>query len=165
VLAGADSCILATSSPSELVGTSVAQLIRKEQEAFFNLSYVNFPKHLEPDKHRNEVALAIFETNAVAAGDHVGIFPRMARLNHGCSSAFNAVYSWREKEKTLYVHALRGISQGEVGNLSALHLRGRLQMDINLQELLTSYGNARQPRRERRYGSCLFCSACPVNDR
>jgi len=66
------------------------------------------------DKDLNEVALAIFQTNAVSAGDGVGIFPRMARLNHGCSRAFNSVYSYREKEGELVVHALKGIKKDEV---------------------------------------------------
>lgn len=80
-----------------------------------SLSYVNFPSHLDPWVHPEEVALAIFTTNAVAAGDsEVGIFPRMARLNHGCSRAFNVVYSWRESEKTLVIFALRDIRKGDV---------------------------------------------------
>ena len=45
----------------------------------------------------------------------IGIFPRMARLNHGCSHAFNSVYSWREDEGVLTVHALKDIAVGEVG--------------------------------------------------
>lgn len=110
-----DGCPLVSSSPTELISGLLAQLSKDEQDAFFNLSYVNFPKHLDPNKHRSEVALAIFQTNAVAAGDGVGIFPRMARINHGCSSAFNAVYTWREKEKALYVHALKSIDEGKVG--------------------------------------------------
>jgi hypothetical protein len=69
---------------------------------------------LKPESHPEEVALAIFQTNAVAAGNGVGIFPRMARLNHGCSSAFNVVYTWREWEKALVVYALKRIRKGEV---------------------------------------------------
>ena len=76
---------------------------------------MNFPSHLDPRVYPEEVALAIFKTNAVAAGEKVGIFPRTARLNHGCSSAFNAVYSWREKEQALFVFALRDISKEDVG--------------------------------------------------
>ena len=87
---------------------------QQEREAFFNLSYVNFPKDLEPNENPEEVALAIFQTNAVSAGEDVGIFPRMARLNHGCSSAFNVVYSWRDATKFLIVHALKDIRQGQV---------------------------------------------------
>ena len=85
-----------------------------DRKAFFNLSYVNFPKNLNPADHLDEVALAIFQTNAVAAGNDVGIFPRMARLNHGCSSAFNVVYTWREVQNVLVVYALKDIRKGEV---------------------------------------------------
>ena len=82
---------------------------------------MNFPSHLDPRVHPEEVAIAIFTTNAVAAGENVGIFPRsMARLNHGCSSAFNVVYSWREKEEALFIFALRDISKGDVGQISLL---------------------------------------------
>ena len=90
------------------------KLGRKEREAFLSLSYVNFPSHLDARVYPEEVALAIFQTNSVAAGEKIGIFPRMARFNHGCSSAFNAVYSWREKEEALFIYALRNISKGDV---------------------------------------------------
>jgi len=116
-----------SSSPSAFIAGSLAKLGRDEQEAFFNLSYVNLPQHLDPDEHQDEVKLAIFQTNAVAAGDGVGIFPKMARINHGCSSAFNAVYTWREKEGTLYVHALKAIGRGEVGVLAPM-LRRRKEV-------------------------------------
>lgn len=79
-----------------------------------NLSYVHLPKAVDPQKQPEEVALAIFQTNAVSAGEGVGIFPRMARLNHGCAGSFNSVYSWREEEGALVVHALKNTSQGQV---------------------------------------------------
>lgn len=94
--------------------SALANSSRAGQDAFFNLSYVNFPKHLDPRKHHDEVALAIFQTNAVAAGEKVGIFPRMARLNHGCAAAFNVVYNWRESEKALFIRAIKSIRNGEV---------------------------------------------------
>lgn len=75
---------------------------------------MNFPQHLDPEKHPEEVALAIFQTNAVSAGKNVGIFPQMARLNHGCSSAFNVVYHWRDVEEHIYVYALKSIQKGQV---------------------------------------------------
>lgn len=141
-----------SSSPSAFIAGSLAKLGRDEQEAFFNLSYVNLPQHLDPDEHQDEVKLAIFQTNAVAAGDGVGIFPKMARINHGCSSAFNAVYTWREKEGTLCVHALKAIGRGE--------------------ELLTSYMDSKRSRHHRRaflaehYGFECQCSVCslPLED-
>lgn len=129
----------------------LAKLSKEERDAFFNLSYVNFPKHLDPDKHQDEVALAIFQTNAVAAGDGVGIFPRMARINHGCSSAFNAVYTWREKENALYVHALKNISQGQVRIFRFPWEKKEARGLTLLQELLTSYTDSKRSRHHRRY--------------
>jgi hypothetical protein len=69
-------------------------------------------KHLPED-----IALAIFQTNAVSAGTDVGIFPTMARINHGCASAFNVVYNWREEEKCLVVHALKSVREGQVSRV------------------------------------------------
>jgi len=102
-----------TSSPIALISEKLAPLTPQQRAAFDNLSYVNY--NLNPDEHPGGVALAKFETNAVAAGkDHVGIFPNMARLNHGCSSAFNVVYSWREQEQALVVYALKEVKKGQV---------------------------------------------------
>ncbi|KAK0464306.1 uncharacterized protein EV420DRAFT_1036375 [Desarmillaria tabescens] len=134
-------------SPAALISHHVKSLKDLGYHAFFNLSYVNFPKDMDPEAHRDEVALAIFETNAVAAGEGIGIFPRMARLNHGCSSAFNVVYSWRPAEGEIVVHALQNISRGQ---------------------LLTTYTNTKQPRKERRefllehYGFDCTCSVCSL---
>ena len=57
--------------------------------------------HAEPDAAEERLPLVKFQTNAMAAGNNVGLFPRTARMNHGCSSAFNAVYTWREDEQVL----------------------------------------------------------------
>ena len=115
--------MIVKSSPSDFIAGQLKKLGPKEREAFLSLSYVNFhspPGHQDSWVHPEEVALAIFTTNAVAAGEKVGIFPRMARLNHGCSSAFNVVYSWREKEEALFIFALRDISRGDVWLISLL---------------------------------------------
>lgn len=49
-----------------------------------------------------DIPFEIFQTNAISAGQRgTGLFPRTARLNHGCSKAFTAVYSWREAESVL----------------------------------------------------------------
>ena len=109
-----------SSSPSVFIAGSLAKLSGNEQEAFFNLSNVNFPQHLDPDEHPNEVGLGIFQKNAVATGDGVGIFPTMARINHGCSSTFDGIYTWREKERTLYGHALKAIGRGEFSVLISI---------------------------------------------
>jgi hypothetical protein len=91
---------------------------------------VDLPGNLSPEEFSKQLQLAIFQTNAVAAGTNVGLFPTMARLNHGCSGAFNSVYSWREREGVLVVYALKDVNKGE--------------------ELLTAYFGTRQARDERR---------------
>ena len=117
-------------SPSQLILESVQQLSPDQRASFYNLSHVNLPGNLSPEEFSKGLPLAIFQTNAVSAGSNVGLFPTMARLNHGCSGAFNSVYSWRDREGVLVVHALKDISEGE--------------------ELLTAYFRTLQARDERR---------------
>jgi SET domain len=121
---------LVKTSPSQLILDSVQQLSPEQVSSFYNLSHVNLPVNLSPEELSELLPLAIFQTNAVAAGSNVGLFPTMARLNHGCSGAFNSVYTWREREGVLVVHALKDIPKGE--------------------ELLTSYFRTLQTRDERR---------------
>ncbi|KAJ7366577.1 hypothetical protein DFH08DRAFT_834857 [Mycena albidolilacea] len=136
-------------SPTALISRLLAAADPVGRAAFLKLSYVHFPEGLDPESNPAEVALAIFQTNAVAAGDQAGVFPRMARLNHGCSRAFNVVYTWREREQQLFVHALRNISWG--------------------QELLTTYTDTKRTRRERReflsqqYGFKCTCAVCSLD--
>ncbi|PPQ66612.1 hypothetical protein CVT26_009373 [Gymnopilus dilepis] len=138
-------------NPTEPIMQKIIQLTGEEQEAFFNLSYVNFPEHLSPQAHVAQLALAIFQTNAVSTGpEEVGIFPSMARLNHGCSSAFNVVYMWRPEEQSLVVHALKDVKKGE--------------------ELITTYTNTKKTRDQRRaflqqhYGFHCTCAVCSLPD-
>lgn len=115
------------------------------------------PPGLEPHKpeYNEALALAIFQTNSIAAGSNSGIFPRTARLNHGCSKAFNSVYSWRENEGALVLHALKNIHQGEVSAYAddGLGLREPgwiANVYPKFQELLTTYTDTKRPRDERR---------------
>ena len=97
--------------------STISSLSPSSRTSFYNLSYVHMPMHLTPTspQHAEHLALAIFQTNAVATGpETTGLFPTMARLNHGCARAFNVVYSWREAEGVLVVHALKDIKEGEV---------------------------------------------------
>lgn len=113
---------LVSTTPGALLLHSLAELSPSKRHSFYNLSYVNLPADLEPDSpaYNEQLALAIFETNSIAAGNNVGIFPRTARLNHGCSSAFNSVYTWREGEGALVVFALKSIKKGEVSILQLM---------------------------------------------
>lgn len=98
-----------SSAPAQFIWRKVQRLTPIDKEAYMHLS-TGVDAQTQPE----EAALAIFQTNAVSAGDGVGIFPRMARLNHGCAGSFNSVYSWRDKEQVLVVHALKNISKGQV---------------------------------------------------
>ena len=123
--------LLVAASPYQLILGLVQRLSPEQVASFYNLSHVNLPQNLSPEELKEQLPLAIFQTNAVAAGpNNVGLFPIMARLNHGCSHAFNSVYSWREREGVLVVYALKGIKKGE--------------------ELLTAYFRTQQNRDERR---------------
>ncbi|KAJ7233444.1 hypothetical protein C8J57DRAFT_1382004 [Mycena rebaudengoi] len=132
----------------ELIWDKLQNLDPVGREVFFNLSYSRLPEGLNPVYHPDEVALAIFQTNSVTLGEDAGICPVMARLNHGCSSAVNSVYSWRQDEGALVVYALSDIQQG--------------------QELLVTYMDTKQSRTERRkhlsehYGFNCSCSVCSL---
>ncbi|KAA1479529.1 SET domain-containing protein [Dentipellis sp. KUC8613] len=137
-----------SSSPAELILNMVRGLSPEQSEAFYNLSYVHLHPGLRPEVRAANVPLAIFQTNAVAAGSGVGLFPNMARLNHGCSFAFNVVYSWREDKGVLMVYALKDIRKGE--------------------ELLTTYTDTKRSRDERRdflkqtYDFECTCACCAL---
>ena len=85
-----------TDSPTDLIRALVGDLSHEDRRLFNGLSH-----HSELDAKGERLALARFQTNAIAAGNQVGIFPRTAKLNHGCSSAFNVVYNWREDDQVL----------------------------------------------------------------
>ena len=124
--------ILVSIPPVDYMGNLLPTLSEDKRAALFNLSYVMLPPSLSKDdpNYAAQEALAITQTNGIAVGQGVGVFPTISRLNHGCSSAFNAVYSWREKERQLVVYAIKPIKQG--------------------QEILTAYFDTRRSRHERR---------------
>jgi len=131
-----------TESPSALISTLVSSLPAFSREAFFALAH-------DTSLSSSAIPLSIFQTNAINAGeDGIGIFPRTARLNHACSSAFNMVYSWRPRERVLVVHAIRAVEKG--------------------QELLTTYTDTKRSRRDRRaflsesYGFKCTCAVCAL---
>ena len=120
--------------PAVIIGKILPTLNKNKRAALFNLSYVGLPPNISKDDldYDAQVALAITQTNGIAAGTRdVGVFPNISRMNHGCSRAFNAVYSWREREQKMVVYAIRPIKQG--------------------QEILTAYFDTRRPRSERRF--------------
>ncbi|CAE7133510.1 unnamed protein product [Rhizoctonia solani] len=130
-------------NPSELIRSTVAALAPTDRTAFFALSYA------KPNVSTPDIPFEIFQTNAISAGHRgTGLFPRTARLNHGCSKAFAAVYNWRDAEGILVVHAIRDISKG--------------------QEILTTYTDTKRRRSERQahlravYHFDCACSVCAL---
>lgn len=107
------STVVQGTSPSSLLRSAVDSLSPSHQDLFFSLSSAGVP-NATPGSRDDQVVMAIFQTNAIAAGANAAIFPGVARLNHGCSTSFNAVYSWRAAEEILVVHALKPIKEGQV---------------------------------------------------
>ncbi|KAH7131810.1 hypothetical protein B0J11DRAFT_208876 [Dendryphion nanum] len=85
----------------------------------------------------------IFRTNAYETDSSVGLFPRIARINHSCRP--NAAYYWSTELNKRIVYATRTIAEGEEIFVSYIPL------------LLT-----REERQQRlnRYGFTCTCSAC-----
>ncbi|KZT28875.1 hypothetical protein NEOLEDRAFT_1086618 [Neolentinus lepideus HHB14362 ss-1] len=142
-------------SPTAYLEQILSGLSDEDRRRFYDLSFV----HLSPDLHDDplQVALAIVQTNAVSAGPaHIGVFPTMARLNHACAGAFNSVYSWREGEGVLVVHALKGIGKGQAS------------LDPCANELLTTYTDSKRKRDDRRnylssqYAFNCTCAVCSL---
>ncbi|ELU40462.1 SET domain-containing protein [Rhizoctonia solani AG-1 IA] len=102
--------------PSQLIGGIVDALPSTDKAVFLALSYA------KPNVSAQDIPFEIFQTNAISAGQRgTGLFPRTARLNHGCSRAFGAVYSWRDAEGVLVVHAIRDIPKGQVCTIIIRH--------------------------------------------
>jgi len=138
-------------SPTALIYEKLRILDKEQLASFYGLSYIEpAEKYDSKEEHASNVALSIFQTNAVSAGEAVGLFPQMARLNHGCSSAFHAVYTWREHEGVIVVIALKSVKKGE--------------------EILTTYTNTKKSRTERRnyllqqYAFNCTCAVCSLPD-
>ena len=100
----------------QLLRERLLSLAPKQREEYFALSFVAPGKDIE-SLSEDDVMLAIFQTNGISAGDEVGLFPRTARLNHGCSAAFNSVYSWKPRQRRLVVHAIKPIKRGQVNHV------------------------------------------------
>jgi hypothetical protein len=85
----------------------------------------------------------IFRNNAYNTGDQVGLFPKIARINHSCRP--NTSYYWSAKLNKRIVYATRNIKAGE-------------ELFVSYISLLLS----RQDRQKQldRYGFQCHCEAC-----
>ncbi|OCB84058.1 hypothetical protein A7U60_g8729 [Sanghuangporus baumii] len=160
-------CIESDSSPAQLLKSRLRNLTPSQRDEYYSLSYVHPGKHLK-SLSEDDITLAIFQTNGISAGDSVGLFPRTARLNHGCSAAFNSVYSWRSREGNLVVHAIKQIKRGQVDFFFSFE-DPEMNSNLNIQqELLTTYMDTKRPRHERQayvksnYDFTCTCSVCSL---
>lgn len=129
--------------PATLIQSKVSALSATDQASFYALSYA------KPNVTESHIPFEIFQTNAISAGSGgTGLFPRTARMNHGCSKAFSAVYNWREGEGVMVVHAIRDIPKGK--------------------EILTTYTDTKRPRAARQaylreiYHFDCACEVCSL---
>lgn len=138
--------VLSSTSPptiSQLVHAEYARLSEVEKHAILELTYSVLPADLEKYNGKLDILGLIFRNNAYNTGDSIGLFPRIARINHSCKP--NAAYYWNEKQRRRMVYATREIEAGE--------------------EIYVSFISLLLPREERRrklarYGFTCVCDAC-----
>ncbi|KAK1907853.1 hypothetical protein P3342_006183 [Pyrenophora teres f. teres] len=92
---------------SRLVHNEFESLSPRQQEEVLSLTYYTRGANTtEVDK-----LATIFRTNAYKTGDKVGLFPKIARINHSCRP--NTGYTWSERLNKRVVFATRKIKAGE----------------------------------------------------
>ncbi|KIJ54846.1 hypothetical protein M422DRAFT_24744 [Sphaerobolus stellatus SS14] len=136
-----------------LFNTSVEDHLTKVLQSLNATQRDTFYELYKPSKARANTSNveAIFHANSVIVGMGSGIIPTIARINHGCASAFNSVYHYRADEEVGVVHALKPIKKGE--------------------EIVREYLNtrlARQPRRQMLkeiYSFECGCHVCSLSGR
>jgi hypothetical protein len=127
------------SAVTKLVRAEFERLTPAEQEDIMSLTY-----HATATEEGTMDKLAIiFRTNAYNSGTDIGLFPKIARINHSCRP--NASYYWSDKLNKRIVYATRKIPQGDEIFVSYIPL------------LLTQ--EQRQQHLDR-YGFKCTCEAC-----
>lgn len=123
----------------------LSSLNASQRETYYNLSKP--ASSGDPD-----VTELVFRVNSVAVGDgSAGVFPTIARVNHGCARSFNSVYHWKAEEGVGVLHALKPIKKGD--------------------EILREYLNTKSPKSQRRealkqiYSFDCTCSVCSQSSR
>jgi hypothetical protein len=124
---------------SQLLRADFAYLSPQEQEEVMSLASYG----TAAEKNSSDHLGLIFKTNAYKSGEEIGLFPRIARINHSCRP--NTSYFWHAKSNTRVMYANRKIERGE--------------------EILDSYISLLLPQEERQrylkpYGFTCNCEAC-----
>jgi hypothetical protein len=127
--------------------SAVAQLVRKEYETLSLVEQneiMSLTYHATPHEEVTMDKLGIiFRTNAYNSGEQIGLFPKIARINHSCRP--NASYYWSDKLNKRIVYATRKIREGEEVFVSYIPL-------LLVQE--------ERQKRLNRYGFICSCTAC-----
>jgi hypothetical protein len=113
--------------------TGFASLTPAEKESFLSLHDHRFPGDAEANTDK---LLSIFRSNAYNTGaSHVGLFPKIARINHSCRP--NCGNYWDEKSNLRVIYAARDIAPGEEITVSYIPL---LKSTKERQARLVQYG-------------------------
>lgn len=128
---------------SELVHAQYRLLSQPEQQEVLSLTYSVLPSDVARYGDNLDILGLVFRNNAYDTGSEIGLFPRIARINHSCRP--NAAYYWNERLKRRFVYATRDIEEGE--------------------EIFVSFISLLMTREERqkklaRYGFTCTCPAC-----
>ncbi|KAJ8112428.1 hypothetical protein OPT61_g5199 [Boeremia exigua] len=144
--------ILKINPPDYVRGTGypmaqVTELVRREYE---NLSPDAQEEVMSLTYHATAVEEAtmdklgiIFRTNAYNTDDQIGLFPKIARINHSCRP--NTSYYWSNKLNRRVVYASRKIKKGE-------------EFFVSYIGLLSTHEE--RQKRLNRYGFKCTCEAC-----
>lgn len=125
------------------VDAAFRRLSPQQQQDFLELHDHRFPK--EKDQNR---LITILRSNAYNTGDdQVGIFPKIARINHSCKP--NSGNFWSEKENHRVIYAFRDIEKGEEITVSYIPLLKSIQ---------------ERHARLYQYGFTCNCSACQSSE-
>jgi hypothetical protein len=95
------------SAVSQLVRAEYALLSPEEQQDVMSLSYYA----TDAEKESSDKLGLIFRSNAYKTGEDIGLFPKIARINHSCNP--NTSYYWNVKLNKRIVYANRKIKKGE----------------------------------------------------
>jgi len=101
----------------------------------------------EKVKAGNEQLISIFRSNAYNTGKQIGLFPKIARINHSCRP--NTSYFWSERLNKRIVYATRRIEEGE-------------EFSVTYIPLLLS--QEERQKRLNQYGFKCGCEACAARD-
>ncbi|OAL07046.1 SET domain-containing protein [Phaeosphaeriaceae sp. SRC1lsM3a] len=127
------------SAVTKLVRAEFETLTQSEQQEIMSLTYHATRKE---EESMDKLGI-IFRTNAYNSGTQIGLFPKIARINHSCRP--NSSYYWSDQLNKRIVYATRKIAKGEEIFVSYIPL------------LLTQ--EQRQTHLDR-YGFKCTCDAC-----